>query len=108
MTKKNIIIKGTRQRPRLCVFRSNKQIYVQVIDDISSHILISCSTLDTEVKSKIKSGATIKASFLVGKILGQRILKKNIKSIIFDRNGRPYHGRIKAIAEGARSLGLKF
>ncbi len=107
MKKKNSI-KGTKQQLRLCVFRSNKQIYAQLIDDKSSHPLISCSTLDTEVKSKIKSGATIKASFLVGKIFGQRILKKNIKSIIFDRNGRPYHGRIKAVAEGARSIGLKF
>ncbi len=108
MMKKKKCIKGTKQRPRLSIFRSNKQIYAQLIDDESSNILISCSTLDTEVKSQIKSGATIKASFLVGKTVGQRILKKNIKSIIFDRNGRLYHGRIKAVAEGARSIGLKF
>ncbi len=108
MIKKKNRIKGTKQRPRLCVFRSNKQIYTQLIDDESSHIFFACSTLDNEIKSQIKTGATIKASFLVGKTIGQRILKKNITSIIFDRNGKPYHGRIKAIAEGVRSIGLKF
>ncbi|MCP4330549.1 MAG: 50S ribosomal protein L18 [Alphaproteobacteria bacterium] len=108
MIKKKNCIKSTKQRPRLCVFRSNKHIYAQLIDDESSHVFISCSTLDTEIKSQIKSGATIKASFLVGKTIGQRILKKRIKSIIFDRNDKPYHGRIKAIADGARSIGLKF
>ncbi len=108
MIKKKNRIKGTKQRPRLSVFRSNKQIYAQLIDDKSSHVFISCSTLDTEIKSQIKSSATIKASFLVGKTIGQRTLKKNIKSIIFDRNSKPYHGRIKAVAEGVRSIGLKF
>ncbi len=108
MIKKKNRIKGTKQRPRLCVFRSNKQIYTQLIDDESSHVFLACSTLDNEIKSQIKTSATIKASFLVGKTIGQRILKKNITSIIFDRNGKPYHGRIKAIAEGARSIGLKF
>lgn len=105
---KNKKARGTALRPRLSVFRSNKQIYAQIIDDASSHTLLACSTLDEEVKSQIKSGASISASTIVGEILGKRLLEKNITQIIFDRNGKPYHGRVKAIADGIRNIGLNF
>ena len=91
--------KGTALRPRVCVFRSNKQIYVQVIDDESAKTLFACSTLENEVKTQIQSGSTIAASTIVGETLGKRLLENNITQIIFDRNGKPYHGRVKAIAD---------
>lgn len=100
--------KGTSTRPRLCVHRSNKQIYAQAIDDESATTLIACSTLDSEVKGQIESGSTVSAAILVGETLGKRLLEKNITQIIFDRNGKPFHGRVKAIADGIRNIGLNF
>ena len=102
------VIRGTATRPRLLVFRSHKHIYVQIIDDSSAQTITSCSTLEPSIQNQLKSTSNINASLLVGEIVGKRLVEKNIKSVIFDRNGKPYHGRIKAIAEGARNSGLNF
>jgi large subunit ribosomal protein L18 len=99
---------GTAEKPRLCVFRSNKNIYAQVIDDTTYSTITSCSTLDIEIREQIKSGNTCKASEIVGLIIGKRLLSKNIQSVVFDKRNKPYHGRIKALAEGARKAGLNF
>src|SRR6478735_7757634 len=97
------IIRGTASRPRLVVFRSNKNIYVQIIDDTASRTITSCSTLEPSIKTQLESTSNIDASLLVGEIIAKRLTEKNIQTIIFDRNGKPYHGRIKAIADGARN-----
>ena len=101
-------IKGNNLKPRLTVFRSNKHIYAQVIDDSASNTIISCSTLEPEVKEKCDKTSTKLASKVVGEIIGTRLLEKNIKEIIFDRGKKSYHGRIKELAEGARLVGLNF
>ncbi|CAN0320110.1 unnamed protein product [Ascophyllum nodosum] len=100
--------KGNNLKPRLSIHRSNKHIYAQVIDDSSSKTIISCSTLELEVKSKCLNTSNKLASKLVGEIIGTRLLKENINEIIFDRGKRPYHGRIKELAEAARLKGKKF
>lgn len=106
--REKIKIKGNHFKPRLSIRRSNKHIYAQVIDDSSSQTIISCSTLEFEVKSKCSNTSNKVASKLVGEIIGTRLLKQNITEIIFDRGKKPYHGRIKELAEGARLTGLKF
>nr|YP_011005715.1 50S ribosomal protein L18 [Cymathaere triplicata]WAM62719.1 50S ribosomal protein L18 [Cymathaere triplicata] len=102
------IIKGNNLKPRLAVFRSNKHIYAQVIDDSCSKTIISCSTLELEVKAKCEKTSNKLASKIVGEIIGTRLLKENINEIIFDRGKKSYHGRIKELAEGARLVGLNF
>ena len=102
------IIKGNNLKPRLAVFRSNKHIYAQVIDDSCSKTIISCSTLELEVKAKCEKTSNKPASKIVGEIIGTRLLEENIKEIIFDRGKKSYHGRIKELAEGARLVGLSF
>lgn len=102
------IIKGNNLKPRLAVFRSNKHIYAQVIDDSCSKTIISCSTLELEVKAKCEKTSNKPASKIVGEIIGTRLLEENIKEIIFDRGKKSYHGRIKELAEGARLVGLNF
>nr|YP_009865352.1 50S ribosomal protein L18 [Saccharina latissima]YP_010688167.1 50S ribosomal protein L18 [Saccharina longissima]QKE47508.1 50S ribosomal protein L18 [Saccharina latissima]UBI41466.1 50S ribosomal protein L18 [Saccharina sp.]WBR65356.1 50S ribosomal protein L18 [Saccharina longissima] len=102
------IIKGNNLKPRLAVFRSNKHIYAQVIDDSCSKTIISCSTLELEVKAKCDKTSNKMASKIVGEIIGTRLLEENIKEIIFDRGKKSYHGRIKELAEGARLVGLNF
>ena len=102
------IITGTPTKPRLLVFRSHQHIYAQIIDDTCTKILASASTLEPSIRSQLSSTSNIKASTLVGEVLGKRLAEKSIKAVVFDRNGRPYHGRIKAVAEGARSTGLEF
>lgn len=101
-------IKGTIERPRLSVYRSNENIYAQIIDDTNSDTLISCSTLDRSIKLKLSNGRTCDASRLMGERLAQLSLKKNITKIVFDRGPYLYHGRIKALADGARAGGLQF
>lgn len=102
------VIRGTANRPRLLVFRSHKHIYAQIIDDTNGQTITSCSTLEQSIQTKLTSTSNIQASFLVGEIIGERLLEKNIKNVIFDRNGKPYHGRVKALAEGARKSGVDF
>lgn len=101
-------IKGTLNRPRLSVYRSNENIYAQIIDDVNSNTLVSCSTLDREIKLFSKNGRTCDAARLMGQKLAELSLQKKITKIVFDRGPYIYHGRIKALAEGARSGGLEF
>ena len=99
-------VQGTSERPRLCVFRSHKHIYAQIIDDTQGRTLVSCSDLELQIK-KAGPGKVGKA-FEVGKLLAQKALEKGIKRVVFDRAGYKYHGRVKALAEGAREGGLEF
>lgn len=101
-------IVGTPQKPRLSVFRSHKHIYAQLIDDTNSKTLAYSSTLDKEISKKIEKANNQASSFLVGIDIGQKALKKEISLIVFDRGSKPYHGRIKSVAEGARKEGLIF
>jgi len=101
-------IKGTLERPRLSVYRSNENIYAQIIDDNTANTLVSCSTLDRDIKLEIKNGRTCDASNLIGQKLAELSLKQNVTKIVFDRNRYLYHGRIKALADGARAGGLQF
>ena len=101
-------IYGTPERPRLNVYRSNANIYAQIIDDIAGQTIVSASTLDNELKEKLSSTHNKEAAKLVGEMVGKRALDKGIKEVVFDRGGYIYHGRIKELAEGAREAGLKF
>lgn len=101
-------IKGTTDRPRLSVYRSNENVYAQIIDDTNSITLVSCSTLDCDIKINICNGHNCYASQLLGRKLAKLSLKKNITKIVFDRGPYLYHGRIKALADGARAGGLQF
>lgn len=102
------MVKGTTERPRLSVYRSNEHIYAQIIDDTSSQTLVTCSTLDRSLQLIGKTGRTCDASRQMGERLAELSLKKNIKKIVFDRGPYLYHGRIKALADGARAGGLDF
>ena len=95
-------------RPRLSVFRSGKQIYAQVIDDIKGVTLAAASTIEPELKEKLKTGANTKAALEVGKLVAKRAKKAGVGKVVFDRGRFLYHGRVKALAEGARSGGLEF
>lgn len=101
-------ILGTTDKPRLCIFCSNEHIYAQIIDDTKCSTIVSCSTLDKEVRSEFPIGRTCKASEFVGLIIGKRLLEKDVQKVVFDRRNKPYHGRIRALAEGARKAGLIF
>jgi len=102
-------ISGTEERPRLVVFRSLNHIYAQLVDDRAGKTLFTVSPLNKEVQEKISSEkGKVSKSKLVGKITAEKALEKNIKSVVFDRNGYLYHGRVKAVADGAREGGLKF
>jgi len=97
-------VTGSTERPRLCIFRSTKHVYAQVIDDSTGQTLVSASTLDTDgVK-----GANKDACSAIGKEVAKRAVGKNIKQVVFDRNGYLYHGRVKALADAAREGGLEF
>lgn len=99
---------GTPDRPRMNVFRSNAHLYAQVIDDTTGKTLVSASTMDKEIKGKLKSGANLAAAVAVGRLVAERALKANLKMVVFDRGGYRFHGRIKALAEASREKGLKF
>jgi large subunit ribosomal protein L18 len=99
---------GTDARPRICVYRSVKHIYAQVISDEKGVTLASVSTLSAALKGKIKSTKGVGAAKQVGQLLAQACKEKNISNVIFDRNGFLYHGRVKAVAEAMREAGLKF
>ncbi len=98
-------ISGTAECPRLCVFRSNSNIYVQVIDDTKGVTLASASTLDKEVKTKKSNKEAAKE---VGTLIAKRAIEKNIKTVVYDRGGYIYHGIVKELAEAAREAGLEF
>ena len=99
---------GTKDRPRLAVFRSNKHIYAQIIDDVQGKTIISSSTVQGSVKSGIKSTWTREAAKKVGELLAKNAMEKCIKKIVFDRGGNKFHGKILALAEGAKKAGLDF
>ena len=99
---------GTPTRPRLNVFRSKSHIYAQLIDDKKGHTLVAASTLDAALRKVLKSSATIDAAKAVGKLLAERAKAARVEAVVFDRGGRLYHGRIKALAEASREGGLKF
>ncbi len=98
-------ISGTAERPRLCVYRSNTNLYVQIIDDVAGVTLAQASTIDKSVKTK---HANQEAAKEVGALIAKRALEKNIKTVVFDRGGYIYHGVVKALAEAAREGGLEF
>lgn len=100
--------KGNKSKPRLRVFRSNNHIYAQVIDDISNNTITTSSSLSKDLKGQINSSKNCKAAEIVGKDIGHKLKKKGIYMIIFDRGNKMYHGRIKALAEATRKIGIKF
>lgn len=101
-------ISGTEERPRLSVFRSLKHIYAQVVDDVAGKTVAHCSTLAKDLKAQADDSKKTDAATLVGKTIAAQLKAKGITKIVFDRNGYLYHGRIKALAEGAREGGLEF
>jgi len=101
-------VKGTAERPRLAIFRSNQHIYAQVINDTEQRTLVSASTVEANLKSQLASSATCEASTQVGKVVAQRALEQGIRQVVFDRGGNLYHGRVQALAEAARQAGLEF
>ena len=101
-------ISGTAARPRLAVFRSNKHMYAQIIDDTKGVTLVSASTLQADVKDGLEYTDTVEAAAKVGKVIGERALSAGIKEVVFDRGGIIYHGKIQALADAAREAGLDF
>ena len=104
-------VRGTEGRPRLTVFRSVAHIYVQVVDDADGKTIASASTTEPAVKGgldKAAKGGNVAGAKAIGKTIAERLLEKGVKQVVFDRNGRPYHGQVKALADGARQSGLKF
>ena len=95
-------------RPRLSVFRSSKNIHVQVIDDVAGRTVAAASSLEKELKGKLKTGADVAAAAEVGKLVAERAKKAGVSTVVFDRGGYIYHGRVKALAEAARESGLEF
>jgi large subunit ribosomal protein L18 len=101
-------LSGSQERPRLAVFRSDKHIYAQLIDDIAGRTLASAASTSGEVRGDLKNGGNIAAAKLVGKVIAERAKTAGITKVAFDRGGRKYHGRIKALADAAREGGLQF
>lgn len=101
-------VQGTAQRPRLSVYRSLSHIYAQVIDDDKGHTLAAASDLEEAARSQVNGKRKTEVAKLVGALLGQRARERGISQVLFDRGGYQYHGRVKALAEGAREAGLKF
>lgn len=101
------VLSGTAEKPRMSVYRSNKQIYVQLVDDLNGVTLASCSSLLKEIAEASK-GKKAEQAKLVGKAIAEQSLQKGIKEVVFDRNGYLYHGRVKLLADAAREGGLKF
>jgi large subunit ribosomal protein L18 len=101
-------ISGTAERPRLSVFRSAKHIYAQVVDDANGKTVAHASTLSRDVRTGLDDGTKVDAAKSVGQAIAKVLLEKGIQSIVFDRNGYLYHGRVRALAEAARAAGLKF
>lgn len=101
-------ISGTSEIPRLAVYRSHRNISVQIVDDLSGRTLCGLSTLSSELRSELGYGGNIKAAAALGKALGEKAKSLGVERVCFDRGGRAYHGRVKALAEAAREAGLKF
>jgi large subunit ribosomal protein L18 len=101
-------VRGSQERPRLCVFRSARHIYAQIIEDVTGTTLVAVSTVSKGVGSDLKGSGNVEAAKLIGKQIAERALAKNITQVVFDRNGFLYHGRVKALADAAREAGLSF
>ena len=101
-------ISGTTQRPRLCVFRSNNHMYAQIIDDTVGNTLVAASTLEKDVKAELKKTNDVEAAAYLGTVVAKRALEKGIKTVVFDRGGFVYTGKIAALADAAREAGLEF
>lgn len=101
-------VNGTAQQPRLAVFRSNKHMYAQIIDDAAGNTLVAASTMEADIASKVKFTSTVEAAQAVGEAIAKKALDKGIKEVVFDRGGYVYHGKVKALADAAREAGLQF
>ena len=101
-------MKGTPECPRLCVFRSNKHMYAQIVDDIAGKTLVSASTLQADVKEGLQYTDNVEAAAKVGKAIAEKAVQAGIKNVVFDRGGFIYHGKIQALADAAREAGLEF
>ncbi len=101
-------VNGTAQKPRLAVFRSNKHMYAQIIDDIAGNTLVAASTMENDIASKVKFTSTVEAATAVGEAIAKKAIEKGINEVVFDRGGYIYHGKVKALAEAARNAGLQF
>jgi large subunit ribosomal protein L18 len=101
-------VAGSAQRPRLHVFKSHKNFYIQVIDDLAGTTLAAASSLEPEMKSSLKSRGNVEAAKKIGGTIAQRLLEKGIKNVVFDRGGYQYQGAVKALADAARAAGLEF
>ena len=99
---------GTSERPRLNVYRSLNNIYAQVVDDTAHATLVAASTIDKELKEKVKTGGNIDSAKMVGELIAKRAKDKGVEKVVFDRGGYQYHGRVKSLAEAAREAGLEF
>ena len=101
-------ISGSEQRPRLSVYRSSKHIYAQIINDVAGHTLVAASTVEADVKALCEGKTKTEQAQIVGKVIGERALAKGIDTVVFDRGGYLYTGRVATVASGAREAGLKF
>ena len=101
-------LSGTPATPRMAVFRSNKHMYVQIIDDTEGKTLVSASTLQKDVKAELEQTDDVKAAAYLGSVIGKKAVEAGIESVVFDRGGYIYHGKVKALADAAREAGLKF
>ncbi len=99
---------GTAERPRLAVFRSNEHMYAQIIDDTVGNTLVAASTVEKDVKAELEHTNTVEAASYLGKVIAERALDKGIKTVVFDRGGFIYQGKVQALAEAAREAGLEF
>lgn len=101
-------ISGTQERPRLCVFRSNNHMYAQIIDDTKGATLVSASTVEKEIKDQLEKTNNVDAAAMVGTTIAKRALDNGINTVVYDRGGYLYHGKVKALADAAREAGLEF
>jgi len=104
--RKNVF--GSAEKPRLCVYRSNEHIYAQLVDDVSGKTLVTASSIGKEGRAKVKDGGNTSGAVEVGKMIAERAKEAGIETVVFDRGGNQYHGRVKALADAAREAGLKF
>ncbi len=101
-------ISGTKERPRLAVFRSNNHIYAQLIDDEASHTIAAASTMEKDIKASLEKTSDVNAAKAVGTAIAKKALEKGVNTVVFDRGGYIYHGKVKALADSAREAGLQF
>lgn len=101
-------VKGSITRPRLYIFRSNKHIYAQIIDDVTSTIIATSSSISTELKKQVQQPSNCETAKLIGQTIGNKCIQKGISKVLLDKGFRVYHGRIKALADSAREVGLDF